>query len=208
MTAFDITDTLAPKSDQLDAIDLRTSGPRVFTVERVNRGNSEQPVNVHLAEFDRPWRPGVNQRRVLGFCWGNDASQWVGRKVRLYCDEEVTFGKEKPGGTRISHLSDIDGKKSVPLLISQGRSGTYDVEPLTPDVETATLRSEWSSADGDRRKAIEARVAELKSSPAADAPGLVNREAAPDGATSESAGDVSSDYDPTLEPGFGRGAGS
>lgn len=128
---FDITDTLAPKSAQLDAIDLRISGPRVFTVERVSAGNAEQPLNIHLVEFDRPWRPGVSMRRVLAYCWGKDASQWVGRKVRLFCDETVTFGKERPGGTRISHLSHIDGPKSVPLLVSQGRSADYTVEPLT-----------------------------------------------------------------------------
>lgn len=140
MTEFDITDTLAPKSTQLDAIDLRMSGPRVFTVERVSAGNSEQPINVHLVEFDRPWRPGVNQRRVLAHCWGKDASQWVGRQVRLFCDDSVTFGKERPGGTRISHLSHIDGTQTVPLLVSQGRSGTYVVEPLSPGAEVAPAK--------------------------------------------------------------------
>lgn len=136
---MDISETLVPKSAQLDAIDLRMSGPRVFTVERVSAGNAEQPINVHLAEFDRPWRPGVSMRRVLAFCWGNDASKWVGRKVRLFCDDRVTFGKERPGGTRISHLSHIESAKSVQLLVSQGRSATYKVEPLieSPGAEVA-----------------------------------------------------------------------
>ena len=61
---MDITATLAPKSDQLDAIDL-VGGPRIFTVTDVTAGNPEQPVNVHLAEFDRVWRPGKSMRRVL-----------------------------------------------------------------------------------------------------------------------------------------------
>src|SRR5690606_24193532 len=126
---MDISDTLAPTSDQLDAVDL-LGGPRTFTIERVTKGNVEQPVQVHLAEFDRPWRPGKSMRRVLAACWGTDASVYVGRRVTLYCDPNVMFGKDKVGGTRISHLSHIDGVKKVPLLVSRGKSAIWTVEPL------------------------------------------------------------------------------
>ncbi len=127
---MDITDTLAPKSDQLDAIDLAT-GPRIFTVKSVSKGDVEQPVQVHLVEFLRgPWRPGKNMRRVLAACWGADASKWAGRQVELFRDPDVTFGKETPGGTRIARLSHIDGQQKIPLLVSRGKSGTYVVEPL------------------------------------------------------------------------------
>ena len=128
---MDITDSLAPTSDQLDAIEL-VSGPRIFTVERVSAGNPEQPVNVHLADFPRVWRPSKGMRRVLAACWGADASKWGGRRVELYLDPNVTFGKEKPGGTRISRLSHIDGTKRIPLLVTRGKSATFVVEPL-PD---------------------------------------------------------------------------
>ena len=129
---MNIEDTLAPDSQQLDAVDL-LGGPRTFTVESVSKGNAEQPVNVHLAEFDRPWRPGKSMRRVLAACWGTDASQWVGRRVRLYCDPEVIFGRDKVGGTRISHLSHIDKTQRIPLLVSRGKSATYTAEPLTEE---------------------------------------------------------------------------
>ena len=136
---MDISDTLAPKSDQLDAVDLLGQPPRIFTVERVSRGNSEQPVQVHLAEFPRPWRPGVTMRRVLGHLWGTDASQWAGRRVELYCDPNVPFGGEKVGGTRISRMSHIDGPQSVPVIIKKGRGGSYKVQPL-PDTPAPTQR--------------------------------------------------------------------
>lgn len=126
---MDISDTLAPKSDQLDAVDL-LGGPQTFTVESVSRGNDEQPVQIRLAEFPRVWRPGKSMRRVLAYCWGADASKWAGRRLTLYCDAAVMFGGEKVGGSRISHLSHIDGPKSVPLIIKKGKSGTYRVEPL------------------------------------------------------------------------------
>ncbi len=163
---LDISDTLAPDSDQLDAIDL-LGHPRTFTIKSVSKGNAEQPVQVHLAEFPRPWRPGKSMRRVLAACWGTDASAWVGRRVTLYCDESVRFGSEVVGGTRISHLSHIDKAKSIPLLVSRGKSATYRVQPLAdaaPPVDDplAALRAEWKSASPERRAEIEAEIAARK----------------------------------------------
>lgn len=169
---MDISDTLAPKSDQLDGIDL-IDGPQTFTVERVSRGNAEQPVQIHLVEFPRVWRPGKNMRRVLAYCWGKDASTWVNKRVTLYYDPNVTFGKDKPGGTRISHLSDIDGPKLAPIIITKGKSGTWPVQPLTsspstpavdPETERAIadLTAEWHDADPERKEAIKAEVAKLR----------------------------------------------
>ena len=165
---MDISDTLAPKSDQLDAVDL-LGGPQTFTITNVTKGNSEQPVNVHLAEFPRVWRPGKSMRRVLAHCWGTDASQWAGRRVTLYCDESVTFGNDVVGGTRISHLSHIDGPKSVPLLVKRGKSKTFTVDPL-PDAPTdamiacATDQEQlkaWWGEFPEKRDQIAARKAEL-----------------------------------------------
>lgn len=126
---MDISDTLAPNSDQLDAVDL-LSGARTFTITKVTKGNAEQPVNIHLAEFDRPWRPGKSMRRVLVACWGADASTYVGRRVTLFCDPDVKFGGEAVGGTRISALSHIDKPKTIPLLVTRGKSAPYRVQPL------------------------------------------------------------------------------
>lgn len=128
---MDITDTLAPNSDQLDAVDLAATGPRVFTVKSVSKGDPEQPVQVHLVEFPRgPWRPGKNMRRVLAACWGADASAWAGRRVELYCDAAVMFGREAVGGIRIVRLSHIDKVQQVPLIVSRGKSAVYTVQPL------------------------------------------------------------------------------
>jgi hypothetical protein len=99
----DITETLAPNSDQLDAVDLLT-GPRTFTVERVVVNKSDQPVNVHLRDFPRVWRPGKNMRRVLASLWGSDSAGWTGRSVTLYCDKTVRFGGETVG-RRVAHPS-------------------------------------------------------------------------------------------------------
>jgi hypothetical protein len=161
---MNIEDTLAPKSDQLDAIEL-VSGPRIFTIEGVSRGSDEQPVNIALQGFPRSWRPGKSMRRVLVACWGPDASQYVGRRVELFCDENVRFGKDVVGGTRISRLSHLPKPKSVPLLVARGKSAVFTVSPLpdlpAQDPRITELRNEWNAADPERRKVIEAQVAEL-----------------------------------------------
>lgn len=181
---MDLSETIAPTSDQLDAVDLLT-GPRTFTVRAVDRGNAEQPVNIHLTEFPRPWRPGKSMRRVLVACWGPDASTYVGRRVTLFLDPDVTFGKDRTGGTRISHLSHIDKPTKVPLLVSRGKSAMFTVQPLPDvqapaklagnlDVATITdrdvLKDLWRTADQQTRAAIKARVDQLDAAAPADDP--------------------------------------
>lgn len=141
MTAFDISDTLAPNSDQLDAVDL-LGGPQNFTISKVSKGNLEQPVQVHLAEFDRPWRPGKSMRRVMVSCWGPDANQYVGRSIRLWCDPKVAFGGQDVGGVRILAMSHIDKPRGIPLLISRGKSATYKVDVLKVEKQTPAKADE------------------------------------------------------------------
>ena len=128
---LDMTESLAPRSDQLDAIDL-VSGPRTFTIENVTKNNAEQPFNFHLAGFPRVWRPGKSMRRVIAAAWGAKTSAYIGQSVTLYCDPSVQFGNEAVGGTRISHMSGLDKPLKVPLLVKKGRSAVFTVQPL-PD---------------------------------------------------------------------------
>ena len=169
MTTADISDTLAPKSNQLDAVDL-ADGPRIFTIaECVTRSSEEQPTTIKLAEFPRPWKPGKNMRRVLAFCWGGKGSLYAGRRVLLYCDTNVLYAGEKVGGIRIRALSHIDGPMDAPIIKTRGQGGTWHVEPLTdaPTAETVAactstdeLRAVWQ-AHPNLRPAINARVAQL-----------------------------------------------
>jgi hypothetical protein len=173
----DISAMLVGKSDQLDNVDL-LSGPRDFTITGVDRGNAEQPLSITLAEFPRPWRPGLTMRRLLAAIWGPDASVYVGRRVRLYRDENVSFGNDKTGGTRISHASHIDKRVTVSLPKSKGKFAAHTVEPL-PDAaatapsatlsadqiaastDVAWLREQWKTAGPQQRERIQSRVAEL-----------------------------------------------
>lgn len=140
---MDLTHALAPKSDQLDFADLDGLAPQVFTITDVSENGSEladqQPVNITLAEFPRVWRPSKGMLRVLANDenWGKDVKVWIGRRVELYGDPNVYFGREKRGGTRISRISHIS-KRTTTLVNPRGGKGAYwSVEPL-PDAPAQT----------------------------------------------------------------------
>jgi hypothetical protein len=169
----DLTDSIAPKSDQLDAIDL-ISGPRTFTIEKVTPGNAEQPFNFHLAEFPRVWRPGKSMRRVVVAAWGPTPDKYIGQKVTLYFDPTVDFGGVAVGGTRISHMTGIDKTLEVPLLIKRGKSAIFKVDPLVTrdwahelelagdDIDAVTALGKAAKAAGADTSPIMVRYNELK----------------------------------------------
>ncbi len=122
--------TAEPRSDQWNADDF-TGGPRTFTIAGVNTGAAEQKYDIQLVEGEgRVWRPPLSMLRVLLNAWGDEASAWAGRRVTLYQDPNVRFGKETPGGIRISHLSHIGKTMKIPLTVSRGKRAMYTVEPL------------------------------------------------------------------------------
>jgi hypothetical protein len=130
---MDLTEAIAPKSDQLNADDLIT-GPRTFTIERVTAGTVEQPVDVFLAEFPgRAYRPSKSMRRVMVAAWGKEASEYTGHRLTLYRDPDVKFGADKVGGIKISHLSNIDKRLTIALTVTRGKRAPFTVEPLASE---------------------------------------------------------------------------
>jgi hypothetical protein len=129
---MDITETIAPRSDQINAEDLLT-GPRTFTVEKVTAGSVEQPVEIHLVGLPgRPFKPSKTVRRLLVAAWGPEANVYAGRRMTLYRDAEITFGRDKVGGIRVSHLSDIERRIQIALTVTRGKRSPFVVEPLAP----------------------------------------------------------------------------
>jgi hypothetical protein len=170
---MDLTESIAPKSDQLNAEDLLT-GPRTFTVSEVRAGTAEQPVDVHLAELPgRPYRPSKTMRRVMVASWGKEAAAYTGRRLTLYRDPEVTFGRDKVGGIKISHLSNIDKAQTIMLTATRGKRAPHTVDPL-PDAAPALTEADvsactdldqlkaWWAGNPNLHAAIQARADELK----------------------------------------------
>lgn len=122
--------SIEPNSEQVNAEDF-IGGPRTVTVTGKRQGNTEQPVWFDLAEFPgRTFRPGKTMRRLMVAAWGPNPADYAGRRMTLYNDPEVRFGKSAVGGIRISHMSHIDGPVTATLMVSRGKRAPFTVQPL------------------------------------------------------------------------------
>jgi len=168
---IDVSATIIPKSDQLNAEQLLT-GPITITVTDVRRiGNSdEQPIAIHYeGEQGRPYKPCKTMRRLLVFAWGSDGEAWLGRRMTLYNRPDVKFGGQEVGGIRISHLSDIDRPIQIALTSTRGKKEPVRVEKLPPLATVdasraqlkaaaargnAALKEAWAAIPNDHRRTI------------------------------------------------------
>lgn len=126
--------TAEPRSDQWNADDF-IGGPRTFTIAGVKAGTAEQKYDIELVEGQgRSWRPPLTVLRLLIAAWGDEASEWIGRRVTLYRDPSIRFGSDAVGGIRVSHMSNLPGNKrfEVKLTSTRGRRASHAVDPL-PD---------------------------------------------------------------------------
>ena len=166
--------TIEKKTDQLNYEDFLGGVTRVVTVAGVKAGTKEQQYDIAIEGDQRVWRPAVTVLKLLVAAWGDDATEWVGRRAELYGDPTITFGRDVVGGIRVSRVSHIAGPVIANLTETRGKRKKHTVEtlpdapaPLTPEIVSAAtdqdaLREAWKTATPDVKAAIEARVAELK----------------------------------------------
>lgn len=131
---MDMTASIAPKSDQMDADDL-LGGAQTFTITEVKLGPSnEQPFNFILAEFPRPWRPCKTVRKLIVAAWGPETTVYHGRRLTLVRDPSVTWAGEEVGGIRVTHMSDmVDGKPMRVSVQATSKTKTSVVIQPLPD---------------------------------------------------------------------------
>lgn len=141
MTSVDISATVAPKSDQLNADDLIV-GPRTILITavkaRASTGQGDQPVAVHFeGDNGKPYLPCKSMRRVLLYVWGSNGNAYVGRSMTLFRDESVVFGGAAVGGIRISHMSEMLRSVTLSLTASKASRKPYVVQPLATTAKVA-----------------------------------------------------------------------
>lgn len=181
---IDMTDTIKPKSSQMNADDL-LAGPITITILSVTKNSGEQPIAINYKGDDgKPYLPCKQMRRVMVELWGKDASQYIGRSMTLFRDAKVTWAGAEVGGIRISHMSHIDGKKTMSLTATKQSRKPYvvlplgdvappkktiDIEPLKLGAEASLLRGsnalkDWfMSLTNDERIVIKPLMEEYKS---------------------------------------------
>jgi hypothetical protein len=161
-TAVDIRKTVEPKSDQLNFDDLIDSTKDITVTEVRLMKSDDQPVAVHYEGDDgRPFKPCKSMRRVLIALWGPRADKWAGRSMRLYGDPSVKFGGSAVGGIRISHMTDIEGEKSLMLTVTRARRAEYKVKPM----DAPKRKPLADDVFNDKLPAIKALIEDGKSTP-------------------------------------------
>lgn len=148
---MNLLESIAPKSDQLNADDL-IGGPKTVQITKVSAASGEQPIAINYeGDNGKPYMPCKSMRRVLVHCWGDNGHKFVGRSMTLYRDEKVIYGGIEVGGIRISHMSDISGKITMALTANRKSRKPFVVNPLVvakqeklPQEEVANL-DDWIS---------------------------------------------------------------
>lgn len=129
----DMTEVIAPRSDQLNAEDL-ISGTKTIKITSVDVrvGAKEQPVTVHYeGENGKPFKPCKTVCKLMARVWqSEDSKTYVGKSMVLFRDPKVRFGADETGGIRVSHMSHIDKITKVTVLKTKGKYDTHAIAPM------------------------------------------------------------------------------
>ena len=136
---IDMSDTVEPKSDQLNADDL-IAGPRVITIREIKKQSGDQPISIFFeGDNGKPFKPCKLMRRILIKAWGLNANLYVGRSMEIYNEPDVYFGSIKTGGVRIKAISHIDKPFKVLLTISKGKRKVFNFAKLEAPAPDTSL---------------------------------------------------------------------
>lgn len=136
---MDLSKTIIPKSDQLNADDL-ISGAKTIKIRDIKGGADEaQPVCIYFyGDNNKPFKPCKSMRRVLVQLWGAESSVFHGRRLTIYRDDTVKWAGVEIGGIRISHASHIPADTRVLVTTAKNNRKPMVIEVL-PMVELKDL---------------------------------------------------------------------
>ena len=132
---MDLSKTIIPKSDQLNADDL-IAGSKIIKIRDIKGGADEaQPVNIYFyGDNNKPFKPCKSVRRILVQLWGADGLQYIGRRLTIFRDDTVKWAGVEIGGIRISHASHIAESTRVLVTTAKNKRIPMTIEVL-PIVE-------------------------------------------------------------------------
>ena len=163
---MDLSKTIIPKSDQLNADDL-VSGAMTIKIRDIKAGADEQqPVNLYFeGDNNKPYKPCKSMRRLLVQIWGADGTKYIGRSMTLFRDDSVKFGGVDVGGIRISHVSNIDEPVKVLITTAKSKRRPFEVQPLKAVTKKALSEDRFIKAlkaVADGKVTVESIVSEFE----------------------------------------------
>lgn len=145
----DISQHIAPKSDQLNSDDL-AAGDRTIRIREVKvlGAGEQQPIWIYFdGDNGKPWKPCKTMARLLANLWqAPDTSTWAGRSVTIYRDPEVMWGGAKIGGIRVRAVSHIDAPRQVAISESKTKRKLATIQNIKADVRPIQQGAEEDGA--------------------------------------------------------------
>lgn len=128
---MDLSKTIVPKSDQLNADDL-IAGSKTIRIRDIKMTDDEaQSVSIYYyGDNNKPFKPCKSVRRLLVQLWGANGLDFIGKRLTLYRDETVKWAGVEAGGIRVSHASHIEKATKVLMTTSKNNRRPITVEPL------------------------------------------------------------------------------
>jgi hypothetical protein len=163
----DLSMTIKPKSDQLNADDL-LAGSITATIENVTiNSNQDQPISVFIGSGYQPYKPCKSMRRLLIAVWGKNDTDWIGKTLTIYNDQSVTWAGQAVGGIRVSHVSGITKPFNIALTATRGKRKPFTVQPIKIDQPDADIAEWLPKMKEAAKKGSDYLMSQFKSMPAA-----------------------------------------
>lgn len=146
---MDLSKTIIPKSDQLNADDLIT-GSKTIKIRDIKGGSDEaQPVSLYFyGDDNKPFKPCKSVRRILVQIWGADGLQYIGRRLTIYRDDSVKWAGVEIGGIRVSHASHIIENTRVLVTTAKNNRKPMTIEVLSPVIIQDLEKAKKALKDG------------------------------------------------------------
>lgn len=139
-----MSDFTFSKGTQINADDLLSKPMTITITEVVLTKDAQQPVALRFdGDKGKPFLPCLTMRKLIDAVWeGADFADYKGRKITIYRDPNVSFGKDEVGGVRISHMSGIDRTLTLMLLEKKVKRKKYTIFPLVESAKAEQPKPE------------------------------------------------------------------
>lgn len=111
---------------------VEIAGVRAYVPERPKKNEKRNKLEIRFAQKRKTWICGPVSKRVIKSLYGPYIEHWVGKRITLYVDPEVTMGRDKTGGLRV--------RPNVPR-------GPLSTEPLDNPVDDEAAARRAAAAD-------------------------------------------------------------
>lgn len=129
------------KGDYISAAELGDKRPTLtisrITICRIEDDKKKKDVDkpvMWFKEIDRGWMYCKTTGHACAAMFGEDDEQWIGKRLTLYADPNVSFGGDQVGGIRIAGSPDIE--KPIQVRIKFPKKKAFDVHLVPTKAST------------------------------------------------------------------------